>query len=569
LNFDLRGCYASVAKFKFLYRKAEASIARAERTAATILASGSVLNSHAVSDVATPATALGDAWDALLFNSFHDVLPGSSIERAYDDQMAQVGGAIPQAQQAELAALNALARRVDTRVAQPEGDHPSPVALLVWNPHPQPYHGHVEMEACLDYRPIWAYEGRPDALPVVLRDPAGEPVAFQSIATEHLFAPAVPWRKRALLPVELPPLGWAVYTLGWEEGVAAPPAPVELGAFGVEPNAISNGALDLWAEVGTGAIHLLRGGELVFGEAGMSLVTVADPWGSWGGMGEELESLSLSKVRHRWRVEKTAILENGPERATLWVRLVGGSSWAELTFHVYRGREDIEVAARILWNERSARLKMVFPVEAGSAEFEVPGGVVTRYSPTGEVPGGRWVRAGSFGFASDALYNFELSGDGALRATICRASRYAAERAEGPEAAPWNPAVDAGELRFRFLLAPADQIARRARELEMPPVAIPVPASPGDLPRNGSLAALSPDSVHLLALKPAEDGDGIVLRAQNTGETSVDAVLDWQGRSLALGTVAAHQIATWRLMRDDADTWRAERTDIQERRTVG
>jgi len=509
---------------------------------------------------------LSDAWDVLLFNSFHDILPGSSIERAYDDQIAQLGGAIHQSQRVEMAALNALAWRVDTSVTVPAGDHPAPIAFLVWNPHPQSFRGQVELEGCLDYRPIWAYQGRADALPVVLRGPDGEPVSFQDIATEHHFSPGVPWRRRALVPVELPPLGWAVYTFGWEEGGATPP-PVP-GAFAVEPNAVSNGALDLWADAGTGAIHLLRGGELVFVQAGMSLITVADPWGSWGGMGEEPESLSLAKVLHRWKVEKTAILEAGPERGALWVRLAGGNSWAEFTFHVYRRRDDVEVSASVLWNERSARLKMVFPVGAGSAAFDVPGGAVTRYAPTGEVPGGRWVRAGSFGFASDALYNFELSGDGSFRATICRASRYAAERSEGSEAAPWHPAVDAGELRFRFTLAPAEHIARRAQELEIPPVALLVTPSPGDLPRTGSLAALSPESVRLLALKPAEDGNGIVVRAQNTGNTPVEATLTWQGQTIPLGPVNAARIATWRLTRDETGAWQAHPTDIQERRTT-
>jgi alpha-mannosidase len=239
-----------------------------------------------------------------------------------------------------------------------------------------------------------------------------------------------------------------------------------------------------------------------------------------------------------------------------------------LTFHVYKGRDDVEVSARVLWNERSARLKMVFPVGAGSATFDVPGGAVTRFAPTGEVPGGRWVQAGSFGFASDALYNFELSGDGALRATVCRASRYAAERPEGPEASPWNPAVDAGELRFRFTLAPAGPIARLARELEMPPLVQMVAPSPGELPRSGSIATLSPESVRLLALKPAEDGNGTILRVQNTGDGSADASLTWQGQSIMLGPADPGRIATFRLTRADDGEWMAKPVDLQER-TMG
>ena len=38
MNFCLRGCYVSAAKTKFLYRKAEATVARAEKTGAVISA---------------------------------------------------------------------------------------------------------------------------------------------------------------------------------------------------------------------------------------------------------------------------------------------------------------------------------------------------------------------------------------------------------------------------------------------------------------------------------------------------------------------------------------------------
>ena len=65
LNFCLRGCYSSVAKFKFPYRRTEAQLFRGERTAAIIAA--------AQGDQGADLT---DAWKSVLFNSFHDILPG-------------------------------------------------------------------------------------------------------------------------------------------------------------------------------------------------------------------------------------------------------------------------------------------------------------------------------------------------------------------------------------------------------------------------------------------------------------------------------------------------------------
>jgi alpha-mannosidase len=121
------------------------------------------------------------------------------------------------------------------------------------------------------------------------------------------------------------------------------------------------------------------------------------------------------------------------------------------------------------------------------AEFQVPGGTVTRRA-CGEMPGGRWVRVpGQFGFASDALYGFDIHA-GALRATICRASRYASDTKLPADAEPWRPVVDAGELRFRFLITTdTPALAELAAQLEQPPVVLHAIPSPGKWPRAGSL----------------------------------------------------------------------------------
>ncbi len=211
LNFTLRGCYSAVAKFKYLYRASENLLARAERTDAVIAAAlGGV------------ATDLSQAWEGVLFNSFHDVLPGSSIERAFDDQIAWLGGVVHDAQRAELTALDRLALRVDSSVEKPVGDHPSAVAALAWNPHGQPFRGHLEIEASLDYRPIWAYNGRPEQLPVRVLGQDRKPVPFQLLKTEHDAMPTLPWRYRVLVPADLPAFGWGVYEIGWVEGHQPP-----------------------------------------------------------------------------------------------------------------------------------------------------------------------------------------------------------------------------------------------------------------------------------------------------------------------------------------------------------
>jgi len=281
-------------------------------------------------------------------------------------------------------------------------------------------------------------------------------------------------------------------------------------------------------------------------------------------MDELPEAMNLSKVRHNWTVTQVEIVEPGPERASLRVRLEGGSSRLDLTFALSRKRGAVDVAARLFWNERSARLKLVMPVGATGAEYEVPGGTVQR-GELGEVPGGRWVRTrgARLGFASDALYCFDLT-KGALRATLVRATRYANDVKTAADAEYRLPSTDVGEHRFRFVLAPGGQeLPRLAMELEMPPVALTAAPHPGELPRTGSLAALAPDTFRLLAIKPAQDGNGWIVRVQETAGKGGLPVLTWLGSKVKLDLVEAHRIASWH-MRRKGGRWVSERVSAQE-----
>ncbi len=116
--------------------------------------------------------------------------------------------------------------------------------------------------------------------------------------------------------------------------------------------------------------------------------------------------------------------------------------------------------------------------------------------------------ADTFGFASAQLSSFACE-DGALVATIARASRYADSLVIGQDEQPWLPAVDRGELRFDLLFTHGNpDLPILARELVSPPVVEMVAAKParwGLLPRSGSLIGLAPTSLAMLALKRAED----------------------------------------------------------------
>ncbi|MDR1190167.1 MAG: hypothetical protein LBK60_00695 [Verrucomicrobiales bacterium] len=550
LNFVARGCFSSMLKLKTAYRRAERLVSRAETLQTAVAVQTGAAGEH-----------LAAAWDSVLFNSFHDILPGTAIERALDEQIGELGGAAHTARAAELAALNALAARVDTRVLPAAGgDLPAGVALLAWNPRPRPFDGLVELEACVDDRPLLAYrEDRGGDLPVRLLDARKRPLPCQKIETENRFWVEGQWRVRVVAPVKLPPLGWTVLELGHDQNppsLSAPSRPATASAKnGVHK--IANGIFTVSARAGAAGIEIKRAGKKFLAGAGLGAALFDDPWDTWGSGAKNIEREGAETLRERWTVERAQILEAGPWRAALWARLTGKNSALELTLRLAAGRDAVDVAARVHFAGRAARLRLLFPLVTGSggvAEFDVPGARLVR-QPRGEVPALRWMRlaGGALGFASDALYSYHVN-EKIFRPTVARATRYADSRPRAADDEPWAPATDLGEARFNFLIAPGDgNLPRLAEELDRPPAVQLVPAKPGPLPSQGSVAALWPDHLELLAFKPADDGRGLVLRVRETAGKTTRPRLTLLGKIYHLPVVGKYQIASFRLFKNGRD----------------
>ncbi|MEO7932503.1 MAG: hypothetical protein ABIT76_05020 [Chthoniobacterales bacterium] len=536
LGYCLRGCYSSVQKFKSLYRHAETSLMSAEISQSMI--------GHQLP--VTPRQSLDEAWDAVLFNSFHDILPGSSIERAMEDQMAWTGLAIHHAQKAQFAALNALAERVDTQVPPPEGaDQPADVPLLLWNPSSEPFCGQVELEASLDYRPIWEWQHRRLEMPFHVLDENGEPLPLQEIETEHNSMADVPWRKRAVVALEVPAFGWRVVRMGLaKEKNPRADSPINCRAESGDEPSITNGE---WSVAVTDESLAIRrhGGNFFLGAQHFRMAVMEDPWGSWGGMKEEPDSYQLDQVREEWKITASEIVESGPERASLWTRWEGAHSWAELTFFVARDTPGVKVHGRLLWNERSARLQLILP-STGPAKCDVPGSVAVRQQ-RGQVPVGRWFQrqnsdGGVVGIASDVLSDADFL-ENETRLTLARASRYADDQKTGPTERRTAPAVDCGELKFRLNLY-ADGVTgdQAAHQLLNPLAVLAVTPGPGDLPRQGSFGSLQPAGVRLLSVQKV-DGH-LHIRVQNRNARSAETTFQLGGVTHSLGLLGPQQIVT-------------------------
>ena len=514
LNFCLRGCYSSVAKFKYLYRQAENAVQRVTNVTAAI---------H--DKPQTAADDLKTAWKGLLFNTFHDILPGSSIERAYEEQIQWLGGVIHDVRCQEFKAVNALVKRIDTRVKPVSGDNPGAVPFVFFNPLPYEYRGHVELEASLDYRPIWAYHDREHEVPVELLDEEQKPIPFQTVETEHQAMVGLPWRKRLVLPVTLPPFGWKKVSMGYQENPMTAQNDGDKAEV-IGEGVITNGIYRIEAISGKDSVRIYRKGIPLFGDKGLNFGLYEDKWGSWGGMKEEPEAFNICKRLESWTISNLRMQENGPERASMWVELSGSKSRLELTIQLYRDRDAVDFQTRIIWNDRAARLKMVM-AEAGELTYEIPGGTVKRQK-TGDVPGCGWVgiRNGSesCAMASNAFYCYDNQ-NGEFSVTMCRSSRYATDVFAGAEEFPDRPASDIGELKARFVLTgDTARINQLAEQLQCGPFNVMADPHAGNLPGTGSLLSITPETVklHELALSPSGT---LTATLQNQTEHELDATI--------------------------------------------
>ena len=93
---DIRSWQAGIKAWQ---KRAQFALLSAERWAAITAVRG---------DVDYPRDQLETAWKQVLFNQFHDVLPGSAIEPSYDDARDQLGEAVAIAKRILVRAHNVL-----------------------------------------------------------------------------------------------------------------------------------------------------------------------------------------------------------------------------------------------------------------------------------------------------------------------------------------------------------------------------------------------------------------------------------------------------------------------------
>jgi alpha-mannosidase len=532
LQHHASGCYAAHSAVKQWNRRAEWALLTAEKWAAV----ASLLGGPAY-----PREELTRAWQGVLFNQFHDILAGTSIESAYEDARNLYGEALSIADRALTNATVAVAWRVRTPYA--EGARP----LVVFNAHAWPARVCVEAE-------FGAFTETHS-----LVDDQGRQVPVQRVQSEA----TVSGRSRLCFSADLPALGYRSYMV-----VPRAPALLAVDPFaGTGDTVLENTHLRVTFDPVTGWIGGLfdKGArvEALAGPAAVPMV-VRDESDTWGH-----NVFSFRDEVGRFTATSVRLIARGPARATLRVVSRYEESRLVQDFSLAADGRTLDVSAVLDWRERHKALKLRFPIDVHfhRATAEQPFGSIERFANGDEEPGQSWVDCSGTSRASGERYGVSIFNDGKysydvtirdIGLTVLRSPIFAHHDPVTPHPGEEYSYIDQGIQRFRYAVYPhaggweEAETVRLAAQLNQPPLVVQGTFHPvGDLPRACAFADASPANIVITALKQSEDGNDLIVRAYESAHatTAGQILLPGWGRVIS-AVFRPGEIKTWRVPRN-------------------
>lgn len=488
LQFHAIGCYSVVSDLKRLNRQAEEGLALAE--------AGAALAERFVG-AAYPRDRLSELWQTLLFNQFHDILGGTSLERATEDALGALGGVVQEARTVLNTALRHLAAQIE---AVPPGPG---AAFLAFN-----LTG-FEQSLPVEYEPWLGW----DRSPYRLLDYEGNERPHQALPPEARMRGL----RRILFTTALPAYGYSLFRL--EPGTPAHATTTEPGTetaletprWRLEPDPTTGGVARLFDK---------RHGRDVLTNA--HALVVDDPTDTWS---HGVDRFGLTGTP--FKGEKLELLEAGPLRLRVRTTARHGDSTLVTDYLVYEDeRLPLEIRYALDWRERHKLLRLVFPLALPEQTFryEIPYGSLERPADGREWPGQRWVLASLEGyavaFANDAKYSYAAQ-SGTFYVTAARSPVYAHHDPYPLQEGESYPYIDQGlqQFTFRLLAGPEVDVGaayRLADGLTRAPVVTPHVSRGGSWPQRQGLLSVSAEGCAPLWLKRAEGDGRLVLRVLET-----------------------------------------------------
>ena len=507
------GCYTALMEIKTLNRKAERHLAAAEKL--NILARSMGLN--------VPKADLKEAWENVLFNQFHDIMGGCSIQDAYDDVIAFYGEALSMAHKTTNLAAQTIAWNIDTSDGGPGSRTKE---MNIW---------HNDNGA-----PLTVFN--PLSWPVTIPIRVG--YGFAVVTDTGISLPTQTIRARVnagkdgkldgLTLVTVPPLGYTTVQLRKAENAA--PAEVS-GTLLCGDACLENDYLRLEIDPVSGDIT-----RLYDKKAARELLTApmqarvmdesdSDTWSH--------AVFSFHKDAGGFGGAKITKLYEGDVFATLRVETTYGASTLRRDYTLYREKAPLFINTKVNWQERHKMLKLAWHVSGENLKpvASLPYGHITREPDGKDCAMHAWVamtdeNGRGLGIGTDSRTAYDAMGD-ALRITALRSPEYADHFGDRDL---YGEPTQQGENIFRSIIVPVEgDFETLRRESEQLAENFPVihgTGHPGTLPRTASMGAA--DGADLGCMKYAEDGNGLILRFNETRGEAGEAKITLPGLDTAV-----------------------------------
>jgi alpha-mannosidase len=489
-----RGVFTTQAETKRRIRRSEETMLNAEKFATLALLDGQ----------AYPQDEMNRAWKRLLFDHFHDIMPGSGIAVNYLDAQRNLRDVRRAGNQIIDESLQEIAAHINT---QGEG-----VPVLVFNTLSWPRNEVVELEAQLPE----------PATEVSVTDASGKAVESQLLSLDKQTH-----RANFLVAASTPALGYKTYFVRSATKTTPPRSSLKATA-----DTLENEFVRVKIDPQTGCMTSLfdkrnnqealapaetdTGGpkNMVCGNLLQAFVDKPKEWDAWNIDADfEQQRTDLDKA------DEVKLTEDGPLRAVIRIKKHFQNSTFIQDVTLYPASPRVDVTMQVEWHEKHILLKVAFPLSAHNdkATFEIPYGSVerptTRNTPAEqaqfEVPAIRWAdisdQKHGFSLLNNCKYGYDAKGN-VLRLSLLRSPEWP------------DPHADEGHHEFTYSLYPhggnwRDALTvRQGYDLNYKLFSEQIDKHQGAIPAEHAFLQVQPDNVVVTALKKAEDDDSIVLR---------------------------------------------------------
>ena len=454
---------------------------------------------------AYPFDKLNKSWDLVLGSQFHDILPGTSIPKAYE-----------YAWNDEFIAMNGFSEVLKNSVAEISGQMNTMVegrAVIVYNPVAAEREDIVTAELSFNKLPV----------NVKVTDKNGNIIPSQIIATKGN-------RLTIIFLAKLPPAGLSVF------GISETADKPEASNLTVTDNTLENSYFGVKVDANgdiSGIYDKLASREVLSKPASLQYLHEAPSyWPSWNMDWNDRRNPPVDFMNKDVSVK---IVENGPVRIALEVTRKGRNSEISQIISLALGEAGkvIEVRNKIDWQSKEVSLKAAFPTTVSNefATYSLNTAAIKRTTNNEikfEVPGRQWIditdRSNNYGVSilEDCKYGSDKPDNSTLRLTLMYTPKAVDFYYQGSQ--DWG----IHDFKYGIYAHNGDWVYAKTpwkgSFLNNPPIAFETQKHNGNLGKEVSLIRISTSQVDVMALKKAEDSDYYILRVNELYGKEADNV---------------------------------------------